>query len=224
MAFLKLWTKLFGNNDEATEIALHVSGATSRNQSNFDKLESYRNEGELSEEFIDKWVMDFYMNSINSMDEATLANYVNAAREITPEIVKQLLGDFDWRPRIVGAYFAAIKNYSEFKDIIGVHLLKSEVCYAGYGYALALAVFADEKSKSYLTLYLDYYLKRKDLWYNQGDILAALFLVDTDKASKYLGQWNTFVKDKPYWSLESNRASMVKSIEATKNIGTLSKQ
>jgi hypothetical protein len=161
MSFSKLWQKLFTNNDDATEIALHVSGATVRNQSPFDELESHRNEKELTEEFIDKWVMEFYMNSISNPDQETIAKFAAAAKEITPEIVKQLLGDFDWRPRIVGAYFAAIKGYNELRDIIGIHLLKSEVCYAGYGYALALAVFADEKSKTYLSLYLDYYLKRK---------------------------------------------------------------
>ena len=50
--------------------------------------------------------------------------------EIDKSIVSQLLGDFNWRMRSVGARFATYMNYREFEDIIGVHLLKSEVCYA----------------------------------------------------------------------------------------------
>ena len=218
MTFSKLWQKLFNKNDEATEIALHVSGATVRNKSPFDDLEVYRNEEELSEDFIEKWVMNFYMVSINNLDDESFKSFVNASKEITPEVVRQLLGDFDWRPRIVGAYFAAIKNYSELRDIIGVHLLKSEVCYAGAGYALALAIFGDDKSKDYLSLYLDYYLKRKDLWFDQGDALAALSVSDSNQAEKRLGEWGEFVADKSYWNLENKKAGMNRGIKVVKQI------
>jgi hypothetical protein len=163
------------------------------------------------------------MNSISNSDEETIAKFAAAAKEITPEIVKQLLGDFDWRPRIVGAYFAAINGYSELKDVIGIHLLKSEVCYAGYGYALALAVFADEKSKTYLALYLDYYLKRKDLWFDQGDVLAALFSIDANEADNYLHKWNGFAADKPYWDLENRKVGMTKSLAVIGMIRDLSR-
>ena len=218
MALSKLWQKLFNNNDEATEIALHVSGATVRNKSSFDSLEAYRNEEDISEEFIEKWVMDFYMSSINNLNKEDFNLFVDASKAITPEIVKQLLGDFDWRPRIVGAYFAAIKNYSELIDIIGIHLLKSEVCYAGAGYALALAAFRHDKSKDYLNLYLDYYLNRKDLWFDQGDVLAALYIIDSERASKYLGKWEEFVADKPYWNLENNKSRLNKSLKVIEEI------
>ncbi|WP_052732211.1 DUF6000 family protein [Hymenobacter terrenus] len=222
MTFSKLWQKLFNKNDEATEIALHVSGATIRNKSPFDDLESYRNEEELSEELIEKWVMDFYMVSINNLDNESFKLFVDASKEITPEIVRQLLGDFDWRPRIVGAYFAAIKNYSELRDIIGVHLLKSEVCYAGAGYALALAVFGDDKSKDYLNLYLTYYLERKDLWFDQGDALAALYKIDPSQAAICSAKWHEFVADKPNWNLEDEIAAMNRSVNVVKDIGEAS--
>lgn len=134
MAFSNLWQRLFTSNDQATEVALHVAGATSRSHNPFEQLPAYRNQEEPSDEFIDKWVMKFYMVSIARLDDQTFAAFVEAAREVTPDIVRQLLGDFDWRPRIVGAYFATIKGYEELTDIIGVHMLQSEVCYAGAGY------------------------------------------------------------------------------------------
>jgi hypothetical protein len=218
MTSSKLWQKLFSNNDEATEIALHISGATVRNKSSFDSLEAYRNKEEISEEFIEKWVMNFYMISINNLDEESFKLFADASKTVTPEIAKQLLGDFDWRPRIVGAYFAAIKNYTELIDIIGVHLLKSEVCYAGAGYAIALAVFRNNKAKDYLSLYLDYYLKRKDLWFDQGDVLAALYIVDSTQAEKHLSDWKKFVANKPYWKLDSNRERMDESLKVVEDI------
>ena len=141
MASRNLWQRLFTSNDQATEVALHVAGATSRSHNPFEQLAACRNQEELTDEFIDKWVMKFYMVSVARLDDQTFAAFIAAAREVTPDIVKQLLGDFDWRPRIVGAYFAAIKGYEELTDIIGVHLLQSEVCYAGSGYAWLLPCF-----------------------------------------------------------------------------------
>jgi hypothetical protein len=41
--------------------------------------------------------------------------------EITIDVCLSLLGDFNWRTRLVGAYFAAIKGYHKLIDIIGNH-------------------------------------------------------------------------------------------------------
>lgn len=213
-----LWKKLFKRVDQTTEIALHVAGATVQHRNPFEQLEAFRNQEELSEEFIEKWVMEFYMTSINRLDTQTMEAFVTASREITSQVVQKLLGDFDWRPKIVGAYFAAIKGYTELTDIIGVHLLKSEVCYAGSGYALALATFDDDKSKEYLKIYLDFYLKRKDLWFDQNSVLAALHLVSPDEASSYLSSWQEYRSDKPYHDLSNSIESITKSIDIAKQI------
>jgi len=205
MSFKKLWTKLFTHNNETEEIALHVSGATVRHRNPFESIEVPRNEEELSEDFIEKWVNPFYMNSLSNAEEATIHEFADAANEITIDIVKKLLSDFDWRTRITGAFFAAINNYNEVQDIIGRHLLKSEVCYAGSGYCLALATFGSDDAKNYLAAYLDYYLDRKDLWFDQADAFCALEYLDKEKADKLLNKWNSFVSDKEYWSLEKSR-------------------
>jgi hypothetical protein len=41
--------------------------------------------------------------------------------EITTDIYLSLWGDFHWRTRLVGSYFASIKGYREHIDIIGTH-------------------------------------------------------------------------------------------------------
>jgi hypothetical protein len=218
MAFSNLWQRLFTSNDQATEVALHVAGATSRSHNPFEQLPAYRNQEEPSDEFIDKWVMKFYMVSIARLDDQTFAAFVEAAREVTPDIVRQLLGDFDWRPRIVGAYFAAIKGYEELMDIIGVHLLQSEVCYAGAGYALAFAMFQSERAQDYLKAYLEYYLKRPDLWYDQADVLAALHPIAPVEAANYTTSWESYTVDKPNHKLEDTIDWMKMSMEKVEQI------
>lgn len=126
--------------------------------------------------------------------------------DLSPEIVKQLLGYFDWRSRISGAYFSAIMDYTEFEDFIGIHLVKSEVCYAGEGYLIALASFNTDKSIDYLKKYLDYYLSKPALWFDQGDAMAALIWLDNKndstliKDNNYMDKWTDFVGNKPNWN------------------------
>ena len=212
MNIQKLWTKLFANNNEADEIALHVSGTTVRHKNPFDDIEMPRNEEEFTEEFVDKWVVPFYMNSISNSDDYTIKAFADMAKEIDKNIVLKLLSDFNWRTRITGAFFSAINKYQDFEDIIGKHLLKSEVCYAGSGYCLALATFGTDTAKKYLVTYLDYYLDRKDLWFDQADAFCALEYLDKNAASKFIDKWNSFVADKEYWSLEKSRVHFSKSM------------
>jgi hypothetical protein len=205
MDFRKLWTKLFTRNSETDEVALHVSGATVRHRNPFEDIAVPRNEERSSKEFVDKWVVPFYMSSLSNADEATITAFADASKEISPDIVKKLLGDFDWRMRITGAFFCAINDYKETEDVIGKHLLKSEVCYAGFGYCLALASFGSSTAKDYLTTYLDYYLDRKDLWFDQAQAFCALEYLDKDRAGRLLYKWNSFVADKEHWNLEKSR-------------------
>lgn len=61
MKFLNLWTKLFTSKSEKEAIALHVAGATVRHRNPFENIEVPRNDDELSDEYIEKWVVPFYM-------------------------------------------------------------------------------------------------------------------------------------------------------------------
>ncbi len=214
----RLWDRLFSKDSEQTEIELHVAGATVRHKNPFEDLSVARNSEELDEIFIEKWVVPFYMNDFSNLSEDVEKKFIDIYPQINFEIVAKLLGDFNWRTRIVGAYFAALKNLVEFEESIGTHLLKSEVCYAGRGYCLALASFGTENSKKYLKTYLDYYLMQKDLWFDQSDALSALFWIDEKEAEKYDLLWNDFVADKSNWNLKTSRENFAKSMRNLKRI------
>lgn len=205
MSFSKLWTRLFTKNTMEDSIALHVSGATVRHRNSFEDLGVPRNEADLDGPFIEEWVQPFYLNWLSNVDEEAVFKFARGAGKINLKVVQTLLGDFNWRMRIVGAYFAAINNYDEVLEIIGKHLLKSEVCYAGKGYCYALAAFGGDRAKYYLTTYLDYYLGRTDLWFDQADAFCALHYLDKALADRRLPIWNSFIGAKPNWDLEGSR-------------------
>ncbi|WP_025744111.1 DUF6000 family protein [Aquimarina pacifica] len=195
--------------DEKTkkQIELHTAGATIRHKNPFEEIEHYKSELKVDKEFAAKWIVPFYMWGINDTEKFSF-DYLKIKPELDINIVKQLLGDFNWRTRITGAYFASIENYTDLEEIIGIHLLKSQVCYAGGGYCLALATFNTKKSYEYIKKYLDYYLTRKDLHFQQREAMAALNWLDkTNKANemeKYLPLFNKWVKDKYSQNIESS--------------------
>ena len=180
-------------------IRLHSAGATVRHKSPFKELESYKNKIEIDQPFREKWVIPFYFE-LQRNDEEWINKIAEIYHEISDEIILKNLGDFDWRTRSTGAFFAAVKDKKEFIEIIGTHLIKSEVCYAGGTYAKVLAYFNDEKGNEYLERYLEYYLKQKDLYFDQGDVFQAVKYLDeingTNNLSKYVNDWNEYAKGK----------------------------
>lgn len=196
----------FKRRKQQKDIARHVAGATVVHKSQFDNLKTPFQTDKLSQEFIDKWIVPFYMEKI--LDNNYQDKFLLVQNDLSPDTVKQLLGYFDWRARITGAYFSALMDYKDFESFIGTNLLKSEVCYAGEGYLIALASFNSENSVGYIKKYLDYYLSKPDLWFDQGDAMAALIWLDTKNGTtlvndnKYLEKWNDFVSNKPNWSLD----------------------
>ncbi len=189
------------------DLSRYIAGATVRHKSSFDKLETPFRMQYMPKEFFNKWVSPFYAEHVLA-NEQLEKNFKKVKDEISPEIVKKMLGYFDWRSRITGAYFAALLDYSEFEDFIGINLLKSELCFAGEGYLIALVNFNSNKSIQYLKKYLDYYLSNPDLCYDQGEALAALIWLDRLNQTAivtddyYMEKWCQFIADKPDWSLK----------------------
>ena len=184
-----------------------LAGATVVHKNPFDNIKAPYQTKKLSQGFIDKWIAPFYMERLLESD--TYENeFFKIKNDLNPEIVKKLLGYFDWRSRITGAYFSALMNYSEFEDFIGSHLLKSEVCYSGEGYLTALSLFNTDKSIDYIKRYLDYYLGKPDLWFDQGDAMASLIWLDNKNNTSliadnnYMDKWTNFISNKPNWNLE----------------------
>lgn len=131
--------------------------------------------------------------------------------EVTEEVALILLGDFNWRPRLVGSYVSAVKGYDSLIDIIGVHLLKSELCCVGHIYALTLAFFNTDKSIEYLDRYLSYYLTRPELYFDQGPVLEALLYIDsinhTSLASQHKNAFDKMQNDRKMIEIERSRAT-----------------
>ena len=192
-------------DDLAKQVALHVAGATVGHQSDFSELPAWQNAEPLTQAFIDTWAIPFYLR-LDDTDAAWKAQLLAARPYLTDEVIGQLLGDFNWRTRQTGAFFAALQGDTHWIDVIGTHLLKSEVCYAGRVYAFVLAAFNTSACTIYLDRYLAYYLAQPDLWFDQRQVLEALTYLDeingTNVAEKHLAGWWSFTANKPHWDQE----------------------
>lgn len=175
--------------DEASkkQLLLHLAGATIKHQNPFENMLPHRNDAECDNQFIKKWVVPVYLGGLSGEEETLLA-YKSLVPQLTHEILLKMLGELGWRQRIAGAYFAAISKHQAVEDVIGTHLLKSEVCYAGRGYCLALASFETITAQKYLIQYLEYYLSRSDLDFDQSSALGALAFLDPLLGSSYFSK------------------------------------
>jgi hypothetical protein len=187
--------------DDFNEMArLHSAGATTRHISAFDSLPTYKNDQDLTSAFIEKWAVPYYMKIASRGNSKWVDAIKEIKGEITADICLSLLGDFNWRTRLVGSYFAAVKNYRDLIDIIGTHLLKSEVCCVGHIYALTLAYFNEENGINYLNKYLEYYLAKPSLYFDQKIVLEAVLYLDnqnkTDLFSKHLDNWKSLQEER----------------------------
>lgn len=187
-------------DEEQEMVKLHSAGATVRHSSPFDSLPGYRNAEELSVDFIKKWVTPFYMELGSGLDTNWVKDVKEIKGAISPEIVAALLGDFNWRTRLVGTYFAAVKGYGNFIEIIGTLLLRSELCCVGHMYILALVSLDREQSIRYFESYLDYYLRKPELYFDQEKVMEALYFLDqqhhTHNLDKYRDHWEALQKER----------------------------
>ncbi|MFJ8948010.1 DUF6000 family protein [Streptomyces sp. NPDC102395] len=122
-----------------------------------------------------------------------------AAGEISPRELGVLL-DRGWRERGTAAWLIAVAGRTEFRERLGELLLASERPFVGQDYCLALATFGTPADADLLVAYLDRYLPRLDLDYDQRAALGALLLLDaklgTDRAARFLvpgGLWQQWI-------------------------------
>jgi hypothetical protein len=160
-------------------------------------------------EFLEKWVAPLYLK-LSQPDDALPPILRERANEVDEGVVAGLLGEGgSWRERLVGAWLAGLRDWQRFTDEIGGLLLASEYVYAGSGYCFALARFSSDDAATHLERYLDRYLERPDLWYDQNSAMAALRYLDDvrgeARAARFMipgGPWDRFVANKPSWDLE----------------------
>ncbi|MEN3586672.1 DUF6000 family protein [Streptomyces sp. ZYX-F-203] len=125
------------------------------------------------------------------------------AEAITPRELGLLL-DCGWRERKTAAWLIAIAGRTAFRPRLGELLLASAGPYAGHAYCIALATFGTAADVGLLTAYLDRYLARPDLAYDQASALGALLHLDTaqgtDHAARFLtpdGPWQRWARERP---------------------------
>lgn len=126
-----------------------------------------------------------------------------AAAEISSRELDTLF-DRGWRERKTAAWLVAVAGRSAFRDRLGELLLASEGPYAGQAYCVALAVFGTRADADLLVAYLDRYLRRPDLYYDQTAALGALLLLDAklgaDYTARFLapgGPWQQWIGGPP---------------------------
>ncbi len=212
--------------DNSNDMAnMDSAGAIVRHISPFDNLPSHQNNFNLPDGFIAKWAIPYYME-IGKYDNGFIQLIKQEKYNISKAICLALLGDFNWRTRLVGAYFAAVKGYVDLLDIIGMHLLKSDLCCVGHIHALTLAFFNNEKSIYYLNTYLDYYLTKTDLYFDQKWVMEAMLYLDTingtNNISKHLDNWVALLKKRK--SLEKEQAlQIMRTIEGVDYVDSVGK-
>ncbi|GAA0287705.1 hypothetical protein GCM10010302_27580 [Streptomyces polychromogenes] len=107
----------------------------------------------------------------------------DAAAITDPEL--EVLLDHGWRPRLAAAWLIGVGRRTSFRERLGELLLASETWYAGRGYCFALARFGTHEDAALLAAYLDRYLPRTDLMYDQEAALGALLHLDARLGTRH---------------------------------------
>jgi len=203
-------------------LELHIAGATVTHTSPFATLDVPDDRNLLPTDLRESWVIPLCFG-IRKPEASKVI--VQRRHLINDELISALLANFNWRPRTVAAYLAAVSNSDSFTTQIGRLLLRSDVCYAGGAYCVALASFNSAEAISFLDKYLDYYLKRTELWFDQAEAMAALAFLDrinrTSTAARHMDAWVNFVKDKTNWNLESSLVRFEETMATVNEIKTL---
>ena len=192
----------------------HVAGATVPHSSPFADLQVPVTDQLLPIDIRETWVRPLYFGLRKPEAKVFVAGHIHL---VTDELISRLLANFDWRPRTAAAYLAALTHRQSFTSHIGRLLLRSDVCYAGSAYCIALAELNSSESIQFIDDYLSYYLTRHDLWFDQGDAMGALAYLDrlngTKNVERHMIAWNEFAKTKANWNLSGSIARFEESMK-----------
>ncbi|MEK2491887.1 DUF6000 family protein [Kitasatospora purpeofusca] len=126
--------------------------------------------------------------------ELFMRELVQAAGEITPAELAILL-EGGWRERKTASWLVAVAGRTELRSLIGELLLASGGHYSE-SYCITLATFGTSADADLICRYLDHYLPRPELIWDQTFALSTLLHLDavlkTERASRYLapgGLW-----------------------------------
>jgi hypothetical protein len=164
-------------------------------------------DAELADRYVvaQRRYMKLMSGNVMGMPPAERAGFASAlaadARQVTDEEITRLL-DQDWRAQLTAAWLAGLTRRTQHREKIGELLLASKLVHAGKGFCFALTRFGTGQDARILAKYLDVYLPRLDLRYDQPWVMAALIHLDaqlgTHEADRYLSDgW-------PQWAAQRN--------------------
>lgn len=188
---IKQWLQALGAKkitDQNAALLRHVQGATVAHVSPFANIEVPILPPDAVNHLYPQFVAPFYMKRLRSFDKMTDEAFIKIREEITDDLITKLLSDFNWRSRTAAAYFATILDRPRHIDHLGRLLLRSDVCYAGAAYCVAMAQFRTTVAIEYVNRYLAYYLTRPDLHFDQGIALSALRFIDRAEGTSHEAQ------------------------------------
>ncbi|ANN18580.1 hypothetical protein SD37_25090 [Amycolatopsis orientalis] len=120
--------------------------------------------------------------------EVFLRDLAEDAARITDEELAFLF-DHGWRERITAAWLIGADRRTAWRGRIRELFLESGMVFAGQGYCFALARFGTFADAEILVSYLDHYLARPELRYDQAWALAALHHIDADLTTAYTSRY-----------------------------------
>ncbi|KZB84241.1 DUF6000 family protein [Amycolatopsis regifaucium] len=120
--------------------------------------------------------------------EVFLRELAEDARRVTDDELEALF-EADWRPRLTAAWLVGVDRRAAWRDRIREPFLASDFVFAGQGYCFALARFGTFADAELLVSYLDHYLARPELRYDQEWALAALHHIDADLRTAYTSRY-----------------------------------
>ncbi|MFJ6931861.1 DUF6000 family protein [Streptomyces nigra] len=136
--------------------------------------------------------------------ESFAHHLIDDAATITDAELEALLG-YEWRSRLTAAWLIGVDRRDRFRERISDLLLASAFCFSGSAYCFALARFGTHADAEILTAYLDHYLPRTDLRYDQHAALGALLRLDArlgthhaDRFTRPDGLWDQWVDALPH--------------------------
>ncbi|MFD3555724.1 DUF6000 family protein [Streptomyces goshikiensis] len=121
------------------------------------------------------------------------------------DVELEALLSYEWRSRLTAAWLIGVDRRATFRERIGDLLLASEFCFSGSAYCFALARFGTHADAEILAAYLDRYLPRTDLRYDQPAALGALLRLDAHLGTHHAdhftepdGPWTQWVNALPH--------------------------
>jgi hypothetical protein len=134
------------------------------------------------DEITSRLVAPFYLrvlhgNMVSSMGAGERDGLLRQMRAVAPAVTfgdALQLWPAGWRQSLMASWWAAVWRWPEVVGQVEPLLIPSRSCFEGQAHCLALAQVNSRRSRAVLVRYLDEYLPRPDLRYDQSWAMAAL--------------------------------------------------